>query len=524
MASRSDELWAKIEAGRQYDLELWEKYITVLEQENDLDRLIQAGEDLLRIFPLLHIFWTKYASWVFKKDNDAEQTVSIFETAVLKCPYVPQMWLSFSEFILYNKVEIPNPRNVLSRAVSKVGLFTNAVDLWEKWVIFEGQFDDTFDETVTDDFFSTPNFDHSAAMVRSFSLLLCSLVVPLNKSALLFSRCKELISNLAVEDLHRGAVLAVQIGTALKFPSNFQSELESLSTSLRQMTSSDLIFDRVYELYQQTESVFKAKQPFEVPLSRQWYTIKPLPEAQLVGWRQYLLNEIKISSFEYVVSLFNRCLVPCADFLEFWVMFINYCNQNNRPRHVFERLMTCHEFLMTSSPDFRLITALQLEEIGDEPAALQVYEILTQLFETSPLVVARFASFCARRQFPIPQWLSLLEKKVAQSPTSDQKNALTLIAFRLLWSNYYKSNLEEVYSTTKKILSETRGPINYWVEVFSLSKLIPNFEGIFWLLETLKDFKSELGPEFFVLIDIICEDVAITSSPVIALKAQSFKY
>ena len=54
--------------------------------------------------------------------------------------------------------------------------------------------------------------------------------------------------------------------------------------------------------------------------------MKPLEKIQLKNWRDYLDMEIQIGSHERTVVLFERCLVACALYEEFWVkvVFMTY--------------------------------------------------------------------------------------------------------------------------------------------------------------------------------------------------------
>lgn len=47
--------------------------------------------------------------------------------------------------------------------------------------------------------------------------------------------------------------------------------------------------------------------------------MKPLERAQLKNWKEYIDFEIENGSHERVVVLFERCMVACALYEEFWI-------------------------------------------------------------------------------------------------------------------------------------------------------------------------------------------------------------
>ena len=50
--------------------------------------------------------------------------------------------------------------------------------------------------------------------------------------------------------------------------------------------------------------------------------MKPLERAQLKNWREYLDFEIENGTHERVVILFERCMIACALYEDFWIKVI----------------------------------------------------------------------------------------------------------------------------------------------------------------------------------------------------------
>jgi hypothetical protein len=47
--------------------------------------------------------------------------------------------------------------------------------------------------------------------------------------------------------------------------------------------------------------------------------VKPLERCQLKNWKEYLDYEIEQGDQERIIILFERCLIACALYEEFWI-------------------------------------------------------------------------------------------------------------------------------------------------------------------------------------------------------------
>lgn len=63
---------------------------------------------------------------------------------------------------------------------------------------------------------------------------------------------------------------------------------------------------------------------FFLQIKRPYFHVKALEKKQLKTWREYLDFEIKEGDPVRIISLFERCLVPCAMYEEFWCKYTSY--------------------------------------------------------------------------------------------------------------------------------------------------------------------------------------------------------
>ena len=63
----------------------------------------------------------------------------------------------------------------------------------------------------------------------------------------------------------------------------------------------------------------KLRWGYEDAIKRPYFHVKPLEKSQLAAWRNYLDFEVKQADDARIRVLFERCLIACAFYEEFWM-------------------------------------------------------------------------------------------------------------------------------------------------------------------------------------------------------------
>ena len=71
---------------------------------------------------------------------------------------------------------------------------------------------------------------------------------------------------------------------------------------------------------------------FEEKLKRTYFHVKPLDHKQLKTWDLYLDYEIEKADHERIVVLFERCLIPCALYEQFWSKYARYLEKAHKEK------------------------------------------------------------------------------------------------------------------------------------------------------------------------------------------------
>ena len=76
--------------------------------------------------------------------------------------------------------------------------------------------------------------------------------------------------------------------------------------------------------HEKCEEEVEKRIKFESKIKRHYFHVKPLDLKQLKNWSAYLDFEIEQGNHERIVVLFERCLIPCAKYEEFWIKYAQY--------------------------------------------------------------------------------------------------------------------------------------------------------------------------------------------------------
>ena len=64
---------------------------------------------------------------------------------------------------------------------------------------------------------------------------------------------------------------------------------------------------------------------FEMNIRRPYFHTKALDEAQLSNWHNYLTFEEREGDNDRIKVLYERCLIPCAQYGTYWIRFARFC-------------------------------------------------------------------------------------------------------------------------------------------------------------------------------------------------------
>ena len=69
---------------------------------------------------------------------------------------------------------------------------------------------------------------------------------------------------------------------------------------------------------------------FSLQIKRPYFHVKPLERLQLKNWRDYLDFEILEGNRQRIQFLFERCMIACALYEDFWSKVYRQCRQQRK--------------------------------------------------------------------------------------------------------------------------------------------------------------------------------------------------
>ena len=69
---------------------------------------------------------------------------------------------------------------------------------------------------------------------------------------------------------------------------------------------------------------------YEEKLKRTYFHVKPMDQKQLRVWDQYLDWQVSQEDHQRTVVLFERCLIPCALYEQFWAKYARYLERAHK--------------------------------------------------------------------------------------------------------------------------------------------------------------------------------------------------
>jgi pre-mRNA-processing factor 39 len=244
--------------------------------------------------------------------------ICTFEEGLKFIPVSTDLWLHYCIW----KVEHCPPqdaRELFTRATASSGQVYSSNLLWDKFLDFEK---------------SQKNFE---GMEKIFGLLLS---FPTNKLYEYYSRFKNFID------------------TQYK-------DQEELKKSKK---------DEAVHAYEKVCQENNKRKNFEQAIKRSNFSNKPLDTEQVSNWRKYLEFEEKEGDLVRVKLLFERCIVPCCYYSEFWVRYADFLEKTEGVQASRELYQRANKDFLSKRPEVFVAQGIFEETHGCFDEARKLYE------------------------------------------------------------------------------------------------------------------------------------------------------
>ncbi|KAJ3051889.1 hypothetical protein HK097_007103, partial [Rhizophlyctis rosea] len=434
-----DQQWATVEQNPD-DFAAWERVLRAAESvggrvsphspHSDITRVVEVYSKFLKKFPLCFGYWKKCVDWhalfygppdalkvrisllctaletLFCKPDSSLNCImyQIFEEGVKAIRNSVDLWVQYLTFKIENQPEEEDEiRALFEQGLQFVGYDFMGQDFWDKYIEWEEKKENS-DKVlaILERIIHIPLHQYNRYFEK-YSVVAASRPVP------------ELVTSEELERLQNEVrnPVAPQGGEAPPAPQTDEEIEAALRVKIHQLKS---------DLYLKTQDAVMKRWQYEGEIKRGYFHVKPLDEAQLVNWRKYLDFEEEQGDNGRLYALYERCLVACASYEEFWLRYARWAiSLGHDAQDIFNR--ACDTFVPKNKPAVRLAYAGYQEEQGRLREAEEVYRGIFKNLPGSPDAVFRFAAFL-RRNNRTPEIPQMFDEAVKVAPTSLTKGYL----------------------------------------------------------------------------------------------------
>lgn len=300
---------------------------------------------------------------------------------------------------------------LFERAAEHIGLDFLSHPFWDKYLEYETR---------------------QEAHDKVFAILSRVIRIPMHQYARYFERFRQLAHSRPLAELVPAAELA-----------QYRAEVEAEAIQFG-VQKTELEFERdiraridgfYYQMFQQTQTETSKRWTYEAEIKRPYFHVTELDHTQLINWRKYLDFEEVEGDYQRILVLYERCLVTCALYEEFWFRYARWMmaqeGKEQEVRNIYLRAVTI--FVPISRPGIRLQFAYFEEMCGRVDVARDVHAAVVSTLPDCVEAIISWANL-QRRQAGMEAAIEVYKAQI-NSPAVDIFTKAALVAewAYLLW-------------------------------------------------------------------------------------------
>ncbi|XP_031397163.1 uncharacterized protein LOC116208073 isoform X2 [Punica granatum] len=243
-----------------------------------------------------------------------DKVVEVFERGVLAVTYSVGLWVNYCQFASSVFEDPDDVRRLFKRAISFVGKDYSCHSLWDLHIEFE--FSQQHWSSLAHIFIQTLRFPTKRLhhYYESFQKLVTiwEEEMETQKISAVGPKPEADLDNVAQASYGDEEICDV-ISKLLH-----SSDGHTMSRELQKYKA---IGERLYKNSCLLDEKIVC---FESNIHRSYFHVKPLDTSQLENWHKYLDFVEAQKDFDWVVKLYERCLIPAANYCEFWMRYVAY--------------------------------------------------------------------------------------------------------------------------------------------------------------------------------------------------------
>ncbi|KAL2808845.1 hypothetical protein BJX63DRAFT_407698 [Aspergillus granulosus] len=430
------------------NFETWEKLVRGAEAlEGGVNRnsnpqaittVRQAYDRFLAKFPLLFGYWKKYADLEFSITG-TEAADMVYERGIASISSSVDLWTNYCSFKAETSHDTDVIRELFERGASCVGLDFLSHPFWDKYIEYE---------------------ERVEAFDKIFGILGRVIHIPMHQYARYFERYRQIAQTRPLAELAPPETL-----------SQFRAELDAAAGQVAPGAKADAEIERDLrlrvdgyhlEIFSKTQTETTKRWTYESEIKRPYFHVTELDEGQLTNWKKYLDFEEAEGSYSRTQFLYERCLVTCAHYDEFWQRYARWMSaqpgKEEEVRNIYQRASCL--YVPIANPATRLQYAYFEEMSGRVSVAKEIHEAILINMPDHVETIVSLANMC-RRHGGLDAAIEVYKTQL-DSPQCDLATKAALVAewARLLWK--IKGSPEEARQVFQKNQQYYMGSQPFW--------------------------------------------------------------
>ncbi|BBH10134.1 Tetratricopeptide repeat-like superfamily protein, partial [Prunus dulcis] len=353
MSAEEERLWNIVRAD-SLDFNAWTALIEETEKvaEDNILKIQKVYDAFLAEFPLCYGYWKKYADHEARLGS-MDKVVEVFERAVQGVTYSVDIWLHYCIFAISTYGDPDTVRRLFERGLAYVGTDYLSFPLWDKYIEYE-------------------------YMQQEWGRLAMIYSRILENPNQQLDRFKELAGSRPLSELRTAEEAAAAAGAHSEGGDQVNGEEvgsdvaeqspKPVSGGLTEAEDLEKYITIREEMYKKAKEFDSKIISFETAIRRPYFHVRPLNVAELENWNNYLDFIEREGDFNKVVKLYERCLIACANYPEYWIRYV-LCMEAVGSLDI--AIM-----LLLRKPEIHLFAGRFKEQSGDIPGAQAAYQLV----------------------------------------------------------------------------------------------------------------------------------------------------
>ncbi|KAI3947372.1 hypothetical protein MKX01_004206 [Papaver californicum] len=324
----------------------------------DLEKICLVYDPFLSHYPLCYGYWKKYANHMANLCT-INRVVEVYERALEFATYSVHLWVDYCTFAMLLFEDPNDVRRLFERGMSFVGKDYLCHLLWDKYIEFE---------------YSQKQWSSLA------HIFILSLKFPTKKLNSYYDSFKKFSTIWKEEIVFQGtAVTDIQPGSDFEITDVAAYEDEDIpgvikdlldpAVGMRRRNALEKYLSVGEQFYHNASQIDADIRCFEGCVKRPYFHVKLLDLSQLENWHYYLDFVEMQGNFDWTVKLYEKCLIPCANYPEFWIRYVELMESNGGREIAKFALDRATNIFVKGVPAIHLFSANFREKIGDVSGA-----------------------------------------------------------------------------------------------------------------------------------------------------------